>query len=137
MLKTLDLHCKANEDANMITEQRFNVIPIIAVVVIEQDGDNDDVIGIPMPFGSLSLESLCASGPNSTTSASSSKDLKIARGELQDLAHCVHKLAEVWVVRGDINERNTLKRPHEATAAKAYQGQSHNNIAPGTLTIKS
>jgi serine/threonine protein kinase len=124
LLKALDLHCEAIKDANRIMELRFNIIPILAVVVIELDGDNDEVVGILMPFGSLSLESLSVSGPNSTASTSGSRNLEITRGELRDLAHGVRELAQAGVVHGDINERNTLKKPHEATAAKGYQGQS-------------
>lgn len=79
LLKDLDLHCEANKDPNRIMEQRFNAIPILAVVVMEQGGDNDEVIGILMPFGGLSLESLSESGPNSTVSTSGSRDLEITR----------------------------------------------------------
>jgi hypothetical protein len=43
---------------------------------------------------------------------------------LRDLAHGVRELAQAGVVHGDINERNTLKKPLEATAVKGYQGQS-------------
>ncbi|KAE9369883.1 hypothetical protein N431DRAFT_547196 [Stipitochalara longipes BDJ] len=124
LLKALDLNYEANKDHNRIMEQRFNVIPILAVVVTEQDGDNDEVIGILMPFGGLSLESLSESGLNSTASTSGSRDFEITRGELRDLAHGVRELAQAGVVHGDINERNTLKKPHEATAAEGYQGQS-------------
>ncbi|KAH8761811.1 hypothetical protein F5882DRAFT_453524 [Hyaloscypha sp. PMI_1271] len=124
LLKALDLHCEANKDPNRIMEQRFNAIPILAVVVMEQGGDNDEVIGILMPFGGLSLESLSESGPNSTVSTPGSRDLEITRGELRDLAHGVRELAQAGVVHGDINERNTLRKPLEATAVKGYQGQS-------------
>lgn len=124
LLKALNLHCEAGKDPNSIMEQRFNVIPILAVVVIEQDGDNDEVVGILMPFGGLSLESLSETGPESSASTSGSRYLEITRGELRDLAHGVRELAQAGVVHGDINDRNTLRKPHEATAAEEYQGQS-------------
>jgi RIO-like serine/threonine protein kinase len=77
-----------------------------------------------MPFGGLSLESLSESGPNSTASTSGSRDLEITRGELRDLAYGIRGLAQAGVVHGDINERNTLRKPLEATAVKGHQGQS-------------
>ncbi|KAL5313674.1 hypothetical protein ACEPPN_018095 [Leptodophora sp. 'Broadleaf-Isolate-01'] len=123
LLEVPDLHCLANEDANQIMEHRFNVIPILAVVVIEQDVNNE-VMGILMPFGGPSLESLSVSGPNSTASTFSSEDLEITRGQLRDLARGVRELAQVGVVHGDINERNTLKKPHEVNAAEGYQEQN-------------
>ncbi|KAG4433730.1 hypothetical protein IFR05_010782 [Cadophora sp. M221] len=63
----------------------------LAIVVIEQDV-NSEVMGILMPFGGPSLESLSVSGPNSTASTSSSKDLEITRGQLRDLARSVREL---------------------------------------------
>lgn len=55
MLDLPDLQSHTVEDANKIMEHRFNVLPIIAVVVSEQDVNND-VMGILMPFGGLDLE---------------------------------------------------------------------------------
>jgi len=136
LLEALDLHCQANEDANKIMEHRFNVIPILAVVVVEQDVNNE-VMGILMPFGGLSLESLSISGLNSTASASGSRDLEITRGQLRDLARGVRELAQVGVIHGDINERNILKKRHEAIAAEGYEGQNclvlvdFGDVAPG------
>ncbi|KAH9222563.1 hypothetical protein DL95DRAFT_454568 [Leptodontidium sp. 2 PMI_412] len=102
-----------SEDANQIMEHRFNVIPILAVVVIEQDVNNE-VMGIPMPFG----------GPIPKTLRSREDNFEITRGQLRDLARGVREPAQVGVVHGDINERNTLKKPHEVNAAEGYQEQN-------------
>ena len=118
MLKLPDLHCQTIENANKIMEHRFNVLPILAVVVFEQ-GVNNDVMGILMPFGGLNLESLFASGTES-----GSKDLKITRGQLRGLTRGVRELAQVGVVHGDIVDRNTLLKLDEATAAQGFQRQN-------------
>jgi serine/threonine protein kinase len=123
LLEFPDLHFQTIEDANKIMEHRFNVLPILAVVVFEQDVNNDDM-GILMPFGGLNLESLFASGTDSTASESGSKDLKITRGQLRDLTCGVRELAQVGVVHGDIVDRNTLLKPDDATAAEGFQGQN-------------
>jgi serine/threonine protein kinase len=123
LLEHPDLHCQTIEDANKIIKHRFNVLPILAVVVFEQDVNND-VVGILMPFGGLNLESLFASGTDSTASESGSKDLKITRGQLRDLTRGVRELAQVGVVHGDIVDRNTLLKPDEATAAQGFQRQN-------------
>lgn len=49
-------------------ERRYNVVPILAVIVAEEDIDNGAVISILMPFAGLSLESL--SMPASDSGAS-------------------------------------------------------------------
>jgi serine/threonine protein kinase len=123
LLELPDLYCQTIEDANKIMERRFNVLPILAVVVFEQDVNND-VVGILMPFGGLNLESLFASGTESTASASVSEDLEITREQLRDLARGVRALARVGVVHGDIVDRNTLLKPDEATAAHEFQRQN-------------
>jgi serine/threonine protein kinase len=139
LLAVPDLHCQAKlEDANKIMERRFNVIPILAIVVVEQDGNNE-VMGILMLFSGLSLESLSLPRPTSTAShASDSTDLEITRAQLGDLARGVRELAKVGVVHGDINERNTLLKPDEATAAvEGSQGPNRlvlvdfGSVAPG------
>jgi serine/threonine protein kinase len=117
LLAVPELHCQAKlEDANEIMERRFNAIPILAVVVVEQDVNNE-VMGILMPFSGPSLESLSLSGPQSIASESSYLTLRITRAQLRDLARGVRELALVGVVHGDINERNTLFQLHDATAA--------------------
>ncbi|TAQ89913.1 hypothetical protein B7494_g1745 [Chlorociboria aeruginascens] len=123
LLVALDLHCEAIEDANKIMEQRFNVVPILAVVITEKDVDNNEIIGILMPFGGLSLESLSVYGSNSAASQPGFIDLGITRGQLRDLACGVRELAQAGVVHGDINERNTLTKPYKAATAEGYQGQ--------------
>ena len=123
LLELPDLQSQTIEDANRIMEHRFNVLPILAVVVFEQDVNND-VMGILMPFGGLNLESLFASGTDSTASESGSKDLKITKGQLRDLTRGVRELAQVGVVHGDIVDRNTLLKPFDATAAEGCQGQN-------------
>jgi hypothetical protein len=120
----LNLDCKANEDAHKIMEQRFNVVPILALVITEKDGDNHEVVGILMPFGGPSLESLSASGSDSAASPPGLIDLGTTREQLRDLACGVRGLAQAGVVYGDINDRNTLIKPHEAASAEGYQGQS-------------
>jgi hypothetical protein len=57
LLELPDLHCQTIEDANKIIEHRFNFLPILAIVVFEQDVNND-VVGVLMPFGGPSLELL-------------------------------------------------------------------------------
>ena len=91
---------------------------------MEQD-INDEVVGILMPFGGLSLELLSISGPEFTASASGSRDIDIPRAQLRDLACGVRELTQVGVVHGDINERNTLQKPDEVTAAEAFQRHNH------------
>jgi serine/threonine protein kinase len=121
LLAALSPHCEANK----IMAQRFNVVPILAVVITEKDVDNHEVVGILMPFGGPSLESLSVSGSNPAASPPGLIDLGITREQLRDLACGVRELAQAGVVHGDINERNTLIRPHEAAAsAKGFQGQS-------------
>lgn len=92
LLELPDLQSQTIEDANKIMEHRFNVLPILAVVVSEQDVNND-VMGILMPFGGFNLESLSASGTEFTASVSDSKDLQITRGQLRDLARGVRELS--------------------------------------------
>jgi hypothetical protein len=123
LLELLDLHCQAIEDANRIIEHRFNVLPILAVVVFEQEVNNN-VMGILMPFGGLNLESLSASGTDTTASAPRPKDLQITREQLRDLTRGVRELAQVGAVHGDIVDRNTLLKPDEATAAQGFQRQN-------------
>lgn len=125
MLELPDLHCQTIEDANKVMEYRFNILPILAVVVFEQDVNND-VMGILMPFGGLNLESLSASGTDYTASASGFKDLKITREQLRDLARGIRELTQVGAVHGDIVDRNTLLKPNDATAAEGYQ--EHNRL---------
>jgi serine/threonine protein kinase len=123
LLELPELCCQTIEDANKIMEHRFNVLPILAVVVFEQ-GVNNDVMGILMPFGDLNLESLFASGTGATASASGPKDLQITREQLRDLTRGVRELAQVGVVHGDIVDRNTLLKLDEATAAQGFQRQN-------------
>lgn len=138
LLAVPELHCQAKlEDANEIMERRFNAIPILAVVVVEQDVNNE-VMGILMPFSGPSLESLSLSGPQSIASESSYLTLRITRAQLRDLARGVRELALVGVVHGDINERNTLFQLHDATAAvEGSQGPNRlvlvdfGSVAPG------
>lgn len=120
-LELPELHCQTIEDVNKIMEHRFNVLPVLAVVVFEQDVNND-VMGILMPFGGLSLESLSASGTDSTASVSGSNDLEITRGQLRDLTCGIRELSQVGVMHGDILDRNTLLKPDDATAAEGCQG---------------
>jgi len=97
-------------------EQRLHVIPILAVVA---DGNND-VAGILMPFGGPSLESLSESASDISSAASAvsgSTDLGITSRQLRDLARGVCELAEVGVVHGDINDRNTLLTPLDPKAS--------------------
>jgi hypothetical protein len=93
LLELPDLQSQTIEDANRIMEHRFNVLPILAVVVFEQDVNND-VMGILMPFSGFNLESLSASGTEFTASVSDSKDLQITRGQLRDLARGVRELSQ-------------------------------------------
>jgi len=123
LLELPDLHCQTIEDANKIIEYCFNVLPILAVVIFEQDVNND-VMGILMPFGGLNLESLFAPGTESIASASVSKDLEITREQLRDLARGVRALAQVGVVHGAIVDKNTLLKPDEATATEGFQRQN-------------
>lgn len=117
LLQALDLPFEA---ANKIMEERFCVLPMLAVVV---DGNND-VVGILMPFGGPSLESLAESASEMTSAVpvpavSASTELGVTVEQLRDLVRGVRELARVGVVHGDINDRNTLLKPpldHKASA---------------------
>ena len=122
LLEALGLHYKDTENANKIIEKRFNAVPILAVVVTKQDNEYNAVKGILMPLSGPSLESLALSKPNSLISASGSVDLGITRSQLRDLARGVFELVKAGVIHSDINNRNILIEPGEATTLYKCQG---------------
>lgn len=127
------------EDCDDVMEQRFNVIPILAVVL--EQGSIDEVVGILLPFGGPSLESIFEPKPTFASPTTSSTRIAITGGQLQDLAHGVRELARAGVVHGDINDRNTLvKPPILATSGENYQEKHRlvmidfGSVAPGYKT---
>jgi hypothetical protein len=67
-------------------ERRYNVIPILAVVVAEEDIDNGAVISILMPFAGLSLESLSMPASDSGALPSGFVYLSLTKAQLRDLS---------------------------------------------------
>jgi hypothetical protein len=87
---------------NHLIEQTFNVIPILAVVLI-RDTD-DEVAGILMPFAGPSLESMFGNSSNLQIGKA------ITTKRLVDLTRGIGELARVGLLHGDINDRNTIYR---------------------------
>jgi len=109
-VEIIDLQHKGIDSANKIMEDRFNIVPIIAVVVAKEDDENQ-VKGILMPFIGPSMGSIY-NEEMSATPLSGSTDLgPITRRQLQDLARGVNELAKIGVRHGDINEWNILLKP--------------------------
>ena len=122
------------ERRNELMERRFNVVPIIAVVIVTENMDVDDAaqqspkaMGILMPYGGRSLESLVESPESNgaiAPASPASRDLEVSIRQLRDLTRGVEELARAGVVHGDINDRNTLLKPFEESDGEARHEQS-------------
>lgn len=101
-----------------VMEDRFRTIPVLAVVVAQ--GTEDDVIGILMPFGGLSLESLAEISPEALQ--------KITVQHLKELIRGVSELDKIGLLHEDINDRNTLLQPYELDSTPDYNNESQRLI---------
>lgn len=77
LLRVITSQGEAKVDKNKIMERQFNVIPILAVVVDEQGRGDGNVIGIVMPFGGISLESLSDPDSSSTDPLAGTQELEV------------------------------------------------------------
>lgn len=111
------------EKCDDVGEQRFNVIPILAVV-LKQSGVNE-VAGILMPYSGPSLEAIFEPTRTFVSPTHGSDSIVITGGQLRDLAHGVRELARVGVVHGDINDRNTLLKPHVPASSREMFQEMH------------
>ncbi|KAI1401081.1 hypothetical protein F4819DRAFT_496924 [Hypoxylon fuscum] len=106
----------ALEPLDSTMDQKFHVLPILAVV--NQHSETDEVLGIMLPYGGQSLESL-AGGYQYGMGAPSGVDpppkplpsLPITEEQIQGLVRGIREMANAGVVHGDINDRNTLLTP--------------------------
>jgi hypothetical protein len=113
-----------HENADELMEKRFSVLPILAVVNMEEAGGGQRVKGILLPFGGQDLEMLWEPALSSTTSPTRSADLGITIEQLRDLTRGVRELARAGVMHGDIVDRNILKKPTGAATADGTQQYS-------------
>jgi serine/threonine protein kinase len=123
LLEALNHNREQHENADEMLEKRFNILPLLAIVNIKDDGGGHKVKGILMPFGGQDLENVWETASGSTTSPSSSVDLGITIEQLRDLTCGVRELARAGVMHGDICDRNILKKPTGVTTADGTQAQ--------------
>ncbi|TPX16393.1 uncharacterized protein E0L32_004042 [Thyridium curvatum] len=115
-IKTREALLAASEPPGTSIELRFHVLPILAVV--NKHSETDEVLGIIMPYGGQSLESLAGgyqygmgADPEEGLPPKPWPSLPIAEEQIIDLLRGVRELAKAGVVHGDVNDRNTLLTP--------------------------
>ncbi|OIW26398.1 hypothetical protein CONLIGDRAFT_683382 [Coniochaeta ligniaria NRRL 30616] len=134
----------ASKDLNREMESRFNVVPVLAVVlhdetsnwIVSQHGDDEDpeyssnhVAGILLPYAGRSLDLLSAAAsdgsgiPPSTSPSMSSPSMTarvpISEEQLLDLACGIQNLSNCGIVHGDICYWNTILTHPDSTESLA------------------
>ncbi|KAM0324443.1 hypothetical protein ACHAQA_008225 [Verticillium albo-atrum] len=95
-------------------EQRFNVVPIHAVVIKDDSPgpwETNTVAGVLMPFAGSSLDTLAKNG-----------GVSITEGQLFDLTRGVRELNRQGIMHGDICDWNVTVQPPGVLNASGVQG---------------